>query len=483
MPELARPAAETARLVRSGQLSARESTRAALDRIEGLNDKLNAFVIIDEGLALAAADAVDATIAAGGDPGPLAGVPFGVKDLDDCAGLPTGRGSRWYSGGPPASADSLHVARLRAAGAVPVGKTAAPEFGSLPYTDNKVTGVTRNPWNLTRTPGGSSGGSAAAVAAGLVPFATASDGGGSTRTPAAFCGLVGHKPSFGRIPDLHGSRYSQTAVLGGLTTTVTDTALLLDVMAGPTLRDRTALPAPPARYAEVIESLVVAGLRVAWSDDLGFAGIDPEVAAISWSAAQDLITAASLRLVNRKVDLTGINVLKLQLEAQERWIGLADDLWPSRAASLTPAVREEFERSQSLTVREFARVLERRAEMEELLTGLFTDIDVLLTPATALPAFPAQGPAPAQVRGIAGGLLAAVPFAPMANLWGTPAISVPAGLTAGGLPVGLQVAGRHHDDAIVLRLARLLEQVRPWPRLAPAEPQSAPTAGSIGQAT
>jgi|HubBroStandDraft_1064217.scaffolds.fasta_scaffold02571_7 aspartyl-tRNA(Asn)/glutamyl-tRNA(Gln) amidotransferase subunit A len=483
MPELASPAAEIARLVRSGQISARESVQAALKLARSLNGHLNAFAYLDEELALAGADAVDATIRSGTDPGPLAGVPFGVKDLDDCQGMPTGRGSLWHSAGPVASTDSIHVARLRAAGAVPIGKTTVPEFGSLPYTSNKVTGVTRNPWNPARTPGGSSGGSAAVVAAGIVPFATASDGGGSTRTPASFCGLVGHKPSFGRIPDASGSRYSQTATPGCLSTTVADTAMLLDVMAGSSLRDRTALPAPQAAYTEVIESLAVSGLRVAWSQDLGFAGVDPEIAAISWSAAQDLIEAAGLRLVDRKVELSDVNAVKLQLEAQERWIGLADGLWPQRAAELTPVVRAEFERTQSLSVREFAAVLARRAEIECYLGQLLADVDVLLTPTTAVPAFPAEGPAPAAVRGIAGGLLAAVPFAALANLWGTPAISVPAGLTSDELPVGLHIIGRHHDDATVLRLARLLEIARPWPRHAPLSTLTAPMAGSIGQAT
>jgi aspartyl-tRNA(Asn)/glutamyl-tRNA(Gln) amidotransferase subunit A len=467
MPELARPVTETARLIRSGQLSARESAQAALELASSLNGSLNAFAHLDEELALAAADAVDAAIRSGHDPGPLAGVPFAVKDLDDCAGMPTGHGSLWHSGGAPAAGDSIHVARLRAAGAVPIGKTTVPEFGSLPYTSNKVTGVTRNPWDLTRTPGGSSGGSAAAVAAGVVPFATSSDGGGSARTPAGFCGLVGHKPSFGRIPDLNGSRYSQTAAPGCLATTVADAALLLDVMAGSSVRDRTALPHAQEAYSALIDELPVRGLRVAWSDDLGFAGIDPEVAAVGRSAAEALAQAADLKLTDVNLELTDVNIVKLQLEAQERWIGLTDGRWPERAAELTTAVHDEFERTQSLTVREFAATLTRRAEIEAYLARVFTDIDVLLTPTTAVTAFAAEGPAPASVQGIAGGLLSAVPFAALANLWGTPAISVPAGLAADGLPVGLHIVGRHHDDATVLRLARLLELARPWPRHAP----------------
>ena len=210
--------------------------------------------------------------------GPLAGVPFGVKDLEDCAGMPTTKGSRWFAGGPPKTTDSLHVGRLRAAGAIPIGKTATPELGAWAYTASPLLGVTRNPWDLSRTPGGSSGGSSAAVSVGMVPFGTASDGGGSIRTPAAFTGLVGLRPSYGRIPTLGDTHLAQNAVVGCVTTTVADTALLLDVMAGPDARDRTCLPAPPVRYLDSLEQLDLSGLRVGWSVDLGFAVVDPEVA-------------------------------------------------------------------------------------------------------------------------------------------------------------------------------------------------------------
>ncbi|MGZ4766307.1 MAG: amidase, partial [Ilumatobacteraceae bacterium] len=280
---------ETAEGVRDGRLTAVEVLEECLAAIEAGNAELNAFIHLDADLARRDAQRIDALVAAGEDPGPLAGVPFGVKDLDDCAGMPTGRGSLWYSGGPPVADDSIHVHRLRRAGAVPVGKTAVPEFGFWAYTNNRVTGVTRNPWNLARTPGGSSGGSAAAVSAGLVPFATASDGGGSTRTPAGFCGLVGHKPSFGRIPDVRGTRYGQTAAAGALATTVADAARLLDVMAGPHGQDRTSLPPAGVVYEQQIERLPTTGLRVGWSVDLGFAIVDPEVAAVTEAAANAVI--------------------------------------------------------------------------------------------------------------------------------------------------------------------------------------------------
>src|SRR5437588_7039876 len=190
-----------------------------LDAVAVRNDELNAFVHLDADAARAAAEAVDTAVANGNDPGPLAGVPFGVKDLEDCAGMPTSHGSLLYKGRPPVGADSVHVGRLRAAGAVPIGKTAAPEFGVTAFTHTKAWGTTRNPWDRTRTPGGSRGGAAAAVAAGLVPFCTASDGGGSTRIPAAFTGLVGLKASYGRIPHERAS-LSETSCFGALATTV-----------------------------------------------------------------------------------------------------------------------------------------------------------------------------------------------------------------------------------------------------------------------
>src|SRR5437879_1590834 len=238
-------AIEAAAAIKEGRYTASALVERCIDEINEHNEALNAFVYTDFDSARATAEAIDAEIAAGrGETlGPLAGVPFGVKDLENCAGLPTSHGSLLYKGRPPVDHDSIHVSRLRAAGAVPVGKTAAPEFGAIAYTSTPAWGTTRNPWNLERTPGGSSGGSAAAVAAGLVPFCTASDGGGSTRIPAAFTGLVGFKASYGRIPHEHAAA-SQTTCVGALTTTVADAAWHLDVAAGPDDRDRVSLPPP-----------------------------------------------------------------------------------------------------------------------------------------------------------------------------------------------------------------------------------------------
>ncbi len=265
-----------AEAVRKGERKATEVLDQHAAAITAADEKLNAFVHLDLDRAREAAEQIDARRARGEDPGLLAGVPFGVKDLEDCAGMPTSYGSLLFKGRPPVAHDSVHVRRLRAAGAVPVGKTATPEFGTVCFTSTRAWGTTANPWNLDRTPGGSSGGSAAAVAAGLVPFCTASDGGGSTRIPASFTGLVGFKASYGRIPHPLAAP-SQTTCLGALTTTVADAARHLDVAAGPDDRDRTSLPPPGVVYERAIEELDVAGLRAAWSPDLGFAVVEPEV--------------------------------------------------------------------------------------------------------------------------------------------------------------------------------------------------------------
>jgi len=458
---------ETADAVRRGELKAVEVLDECLDAISARNEALNAFVHLDPELARAAADAVDRRVAAGEDPGPLAGVPFGVKDLEDCAGMPTSHGSLLYKGRPPVTEDSIHVGRLRAAGAVPVGKTAAPEFGSMSWTVTKAWGVTRNPWNPERTPGGSSGGSSAAVAAGMVPFATASDGGGSTRIPASFTGLVGFKPSFGRIAKPHFAA-SQTSVTGALTTTVGDAARHLDVAAGPDDRDRTSLPPPGVVYEDLIESLDVRGLKAVWSGDLGFAAVDPEVEAITFAAAEALADAAGLELVERSFDLTDPVRLWNSAGAADLWMDLEKGMWPERSDELDAAPWVGLNASKDVVVAQYARILMRRWKFEDEVAAVFRDVDVILTPATAVPAFVAEGLPPKEINGREVAPAMATPFTMLSNLCWNPAISVPAGLTSDGLPIGLQVNGRRHRDDVVLRLARIFEQARPWPRLAPA---------------
>ncbi len=456
---------ELAESVRRSETRAVDLLDQALAAIESGNEALNAFVHLDPDLARAAAEAVDRQVAAGQDPGLLAGVPFGVKDLEDCAGMPTSKGSLAFKGGPPQEHDSVHVARMRAAGAVPVGKTAAPEFGTLNFTKTPAWGTTRNPWNLARTPGGSSGGSAAAVAAGLVPMATASDGGGSTRIPAAFSGLVGMKPSYGRIPH-PGPNASQTAVAGCLTTTVGDAARHLDVTAGPDERDRTSLPPPTLSYEQACEELDVGGLRARWSVDLGFAAVEPEVAELAEAAARVLADAAGLALDDAPVHLTDPVRAWLSGGAADLWLDIDEGSWPAVGEQLTSYSRSVLEQTQDLPVPKYARTFRQRAQLEADLAAVWDQVDVLLTPATAVAAFAAEGPPPGTIAGREVHPAFSVPFTMLGNLCWNPAISVPAGINADGLPVGLQIMGRRHHDELPLRLGRILEQAQPWPRVA-----------------
>jgi aspartyl-tRNA(Asn)/glutamyl-tRNA(Gln) amidotransferase subunit A len=460
---------ECVEAVRSGERSAKDVLEDCITRIEAGNEVLNAFVYTDFDSARSSADEIDAVVARGDDPGPLAGVPFGIKDLEDCAGMPTSHGSLLYKDRGPVPADSIHVARLRAAGAIPVGKTAAPEFGTLHFTKTKAWGVTRNPWNTERTPGGSSGGSAAAVAAGMLPFSTASDGGGSTRIPAAFTGLVGMKPSFGRIPSPHQDD-SLTAVPGAEVTTVRDAARHLDVARGPADADKFSLPATDVSYEDAIESLDVSGLGVLWSPDLGFArGVDPEVVELSAAAAETLIDAAGLERVDVELAFTDPVKVWLSSGGLGLWLGIQrHEHWPGRADDLTFYVRSALDATVDRPLPTMDSVYRRRWQLEEECAALFEQIDVLLCPTTAVVAFDATGPTARTIDGIELGMGMEVPFTMLANLCWNPACSVPAGLNSEDLPVGLQIIGPRHRDDIVLRLARIFEQARPWPRHAPA---------------
>ena len=468
--ELARlSASELADLIAHRDVKAVEALDDCLDAIAQGNERLNAFIHLEPERAHQIASDIDSRLARGESLGAFAGVPIGVKDLEDCEGMPTSHGSLLYKGRPPAEKDSLHMSRLRRAGAVPVGKTTAPEFVAMQFTRSKAWGVTRNPWNLERTPGGSSGGSAAAVAAGLIPIATASDGGGSTRIPGAFSGLVGFKPSYGRIAKL-GTAPSQTSVSGVMCTTVRDAARHLDATAGPDERDRTSLPAQDGvAYEQLAETLSVAGLRAAWSDTLGFAHCDPEVSEIARAAATELCDAAGLAEIERDVRFTDAVKVWMGSGALDLWTDLERGMWPDRSDELDVAPWLGLSASEKVTPAQLASIHRRRQRFEAEVGELFEDIDVLLTPTTAVPAFVAEGPPPNEIAGHDVGPGMSVPFTMLANLCWNPAVSVPAGLNSEGLPVGLQVTVRRHRDDIALRLARIFEEVHPWPRHAPLE--------------
>lgn len=457
---------EIADNVRSGKLRAVDVVQAALDRIDRLNDQVNAFVHVDAKGALQQAAEIDQQVANGIDPGPLAGAPFGIKDLRETViGMPCTQGSLFHLNDPPKTTDSEHVARLRKAGAIPLGMVAAAEFGMDGVTYTQAHGATRNPWNLARTSSGSSGGSSAAVAAGMVPFCTASDGGGSTRCPAGYTGTVGLKPSFGRIP--RGDGFSDRACLGAITTTVQDTARYLDVVAGPNDCDRTSLPAPDCVYEDAIETLDTTGLKAVWSTDLGFAPVDPEVEEICKRAAATLVTAGGLTAIKKDVHLTNIyldaNMALTTLFARDLEM---QGILPDQIDKLSPGPRWFLENAKSFTQEQVYEAGQKERRLEQELAALFAEVDILLTPCHSLPAYNAEGPLPETINGQDASQTHGEPFTMIANVGWNPSISIPAGMTGDGLPVGLLITVRRHRDDIALRLARLLEQAAPWPAIA-----------------
>jgi len=455
-------AIDLAEMVRAGEVSAVEVVDAARRAVDARNAELIAFVHLDWDAARGRASEIDAAIARGERVGPLAGVPFGVKDLDDCAGMPTSMGSLIYKDSAPKAEDSPHVARLRGAGAIPVGKTAASEFGMDTATVTRAWGVTRNPWNLERTPGGSSGGSAAAVAAGMVPLATSSDLGGSTRTPAAFTGLVGLKPSQGRIPQRVGT--SELGMHGVITRTVADTARALDVMSGPWQDDRMALPASSLSFEDAIERLDVEGLKAAWSPDLGFAAVESEVRDIAEKGAGALCRAASLTLTGARPVFTEPAPIIFNIEFP-RWIHdlQRQGIWPARREMLSKAAVWAADFGLNVTFEQFLDAELSLVVVRRELARFFEEHDVLLTPTVACRAYGADAPYPTEVEGRDVTSTTIEPFTQLATLGWLPAITVPAGMTSDGLPVGLQIVARLHRDDVALRLARILEQAHPWP--------------------
>jgi aspartyl-tRNA(Asn)/glutamyl-tRNA(Gln) amidotransferase subunit A len=460
-------AIEIATKVRQREVRATEVLEQLRPLIERANGTLIAFVHLDWDMAERAAREIDKRIERGESVGPLPGVPFGVKDLDDCAGMPTSHGSLIYKGSGPKTADSPHVARLRAAGAIPIGKTAPSEFGMDSATVSRAWGVTRNPWNPAHTPGGSSGGSAAAVAAGMVPFATSSDLGGSTRTPASFTNLVGLKPSQGRIPQLPST--TDLGMMGVVTRTVADTARCLDVMSGPWSGDRTALPAPGIRYEEAAESLEVAGLRAAWSPDLGFAAVETEVMTVAESAALALAAAAKLNLLATRPVFSSPAPIIFNIEFP-RWIHDLGrrGIWPDKKEMLSRAAIWAADYGLAVPFESFLDAELQLVRMRRELGDFFQKHDLLLTPTVTCLPYLADGEYPTQVEGRDVTEQTIEPFTQLSTLGWLPSITVPAGFSSAGLPIGLQIVAAQHRDDLVLRLARILEEARPWPLVAPS---------------
>ncbi|HYN16904.1 MAG TPA: amidase family protein [Actinomycetes bacterium] len=442
--------------VRAGRVTPTEVLEEHLERIAALDQRLGAFRLLRTDQVRAEAKALEGRDDLAGLP--LAGVPVAIKDNIDLAGTPTRNGSAATSQ-EPAAADAELVRRLREAGALLVGKTSVPELCLWPFTESEAFGVSRNPWSLEHTPGGTSGGSAAAVAAAMVPVSLAADGGGSIRMPASNCGLVGIKPGPGVVPFPEGgvSTWSGMSEFGPLATTVADLALTLDVLAGGDAYRAVAPPAGPLRIGVSAKPGVV-GVKV-----------HPEVRA-AMAAAAEALAEAGHRVEDTDPPTRNGDA---NLILQRVFYGCAED-----TDGLASGLLERRTRAEARVGRLLRRARPAPSGPPERVLARyrswFEDYDVLLTPTLAAPPLRVGA---YQGKGLARtlfGLTAYMPFCPPLNLVGFPAASVPAGTSADGLPLGIQLAAAPGGEALLLSLARQFETLRPWPRHAPLEPAPAP---------
>ncbi len=453
-------ATELLALYRAKAASPVEATQAVLARINQLNPQLKAFILVDDAAALQAARASEARWQRGAPIGLLDGVPTAIKDLILTRGWPTRRGSLTVNPDQPWDVDAPATARLREAGAVLLGKTTTPEFGCKGETNSPLTGISRNPWDLSRTPGGSSGGTAAAVAAGLGPLGVGTDGAGSVRIPAAFCGNFGLKPSFGRVPAYPLSPFGSVAHLGPHTMSVADAALMMNVLAMPDARDWTSLPSDGRDYRVGLDD-GVRGLRIAYSPTLGYANnVHPEVAAAVDRAVRDLeALGAVVELVDPGIsDPLEICTGLWFLGALTVWNGLT----PAQQALADPDFRAEAALGAKLSAYEVQQLHLQRGALGSHLRQFMQRFDLIATPTVAVPAFEARPAGHTPID--AATLLGWTPFSYPFNLSQQPAATIPCGLTADGLPIGLQLVGPMFGDALVLRACRAYESVRPITR-------------------
>lgn len=446
---------EILEMIKSEEIKPTEVVEAFLERIKELNPKINAFVTINEN---AVKEAKELEKECEKDK-PLYGLPVAVKDNVDTKGIRTTYGSKLYENYVPEE-DAVIVERLKRAGAIVIGKTNVPELALLPITDNTLFGATKNPWDLSKTPGGSSGGSAAAVAAGMIPVATGNDGGGSIRIPAAFCGVYGLKPSFGRVPS-----YPSLPIFiglnseGVLTRSVEDTALLMNVIAGRDDRDRYSLPDENVNYLESLEE-GVEGVKIAFSPNLGHAVVDSEV--------EEIVRKAAFRLekVGAQVEEVDVTIPSLESELVAKvvlevatFMGDKFEEWKKIAY---PLLLPFMEVASSLTFREYIGVEIRKEELWRALRRVFSEYDFLITPTTAVPPFQLGNVGVSEINGKQVSPLGWMPFTYPFNFTGQPAASIPAGFTKDGLPVGMQIVGRRFDDVGVLKVSKAFQDISPW---------------------
>jgi amidase len=470
-------ATELVRLYRARKVSPLEVVQAILERVDRVNPRVNAVVTLAREEALRAARAATRALGRRGELPPLFGVPVAIKDLTATKGIRTTCGSKIYEHHVPTE-DALVVARLRVAGAILLGKTNTPEFGAGANTFNALFGATRNPWDPARTCGGSSGGSAVALATGMGPLAHGTDLGGSLRIPAAFCGVVGFRTTPGLVPVYPRElAWDQFSVHGPMARTVGDVALMLSVIAGPDDRSPIAYPVDVREFSRAVRQPSVAGWRVAWTPDLrGLIPVDAEVAAVAARGARVFralgakVEAASPDVAETNeivLSTRGLMMATLHAEKLARW-----------REQMQAGLVWNIEQGLKLSPEEIGRGEKLRTVLWHRVRGFFERYDLLLLPTVAVSPFPVEQPYPTEING-----------QPLTNytqwffltyaisLTGLPAISVPCGFTAGGLPVGLQIVGRHRQEAAVLAAAAAFERAAPWADRIPPVVAEAPAEG------
>ncbi len=464
-------AAELAALIRTKQVSPVEVTAHFLERIARYDNELNAFITTVPEMAMAQAHRAEAAVIAGDPLGPLHGVPIGVKDLDATKGIRTTYGSILHGDHVP-ERDDIAVERIRASGAIIVGKTNTPDFGWKGTTESTAAGACANPWDTSRTSGGSSGGSASALAARLAPICNGSDAGGSIRIPASFCGIYGIKPTAGRVPHDYSRRPGWEPLMqnGPLATSVRDAALLLNALSGPDGRDARAIREFPPDFTAAVENPSVAGLRIAWSPAMDDQPVDPEVRAAAQAGVgvfEELgaaVEEAAPAVTTDDAIWTFVTIMLTDLSLTLGPVIEAGqgDFLPSRLLKwLTDA--------SSWPAKRYSRALHDLTWHRRWFDALFEEYDLLATPTMAVPAFPIErNPEVIDGRKVhpSWGF---TPFCLHANLTGRPAASIPCGFTESGLPIGLMLVGRLGDEEIVLRASAAFESARPWAHIRPPE--------------
>ena len=460
------PAWQLRELLDAKKVSPVELTELCLRRIEELNPVLNAFLTVTGDSALSQARAAEQKLVQGEGDGLLFGIPICVKDLEITRGIRSTMGSLAFQDTVP-DQDSAVVERVRSAGAIILGKTNTPEFGLSGTTENRLGEACRNPWDPDRTSGGSSGGSAAALAAGLCPMVTASDGGGSIRIPASFCGLYGIKPTLGRVPRVGGlgnPAPNLTSQAGPIARNVRDAALLLQVLSGYDERDAISIRETPPDYVAAMGQ-EVRGLRIAWSPDLGYAAVDPEVAQVASKGAQ-VFQELGCSVEEPSVSLDYPMLIFLDIFSTNAYASYGH-LYHERGELLTDYVKESLEHGSQVTGADYARAILAVHEMRAKMDTLMETYDLLMTPTMAVPAFPV-GQFPKVIAGReVHHRWDYLPFTPVFNLTGQTAASIPCGFSANGMPIGLHIVGRRGEEATVLRASAAFEEARPWSQLRP----------------